>query len=184
MPMPSAMRRSRVVELDPEKAAEIKAVELEGERAMGELGGLENGTRFELDGGLGSIKKVVDVVVKSERIQVENGSVIGNVVSKVEDTRVRHNGPSASRKENVANKVEDTSVRQHKETSAPTKGNVASAKKAAITKRDLPPLPTDQGKPGCGKEVTKDCVTKRETEALRKGKRHYSVGPDGTYNYK
>ena len=157
MPMRSVMRRSRVVELDTEKAAEIKVVELEGERTMEELGGQEKGTRFELDGGLGSIKKVVEVVVTSERVAV------------VSDER-------------VAGKAHEMVV-VRKET-APRKENVKSPTKAVSVKRDLPPLPTDQGKPACGKEETKDCETEREAEAQKKRRGHYSVGPDGAYNYR
>jgi hypothetical protein len=158
MPMRSVMRRSRVVELDAEKAAEIKAVELEGERTREELGGQEKGTRFELDGGLGSIKKVVDVVVTSERVAVVSDEL-------------------------VAGKVDEMVV-MRKETVTPRKGNVKRSTKAVPVQRDLPPLPTDQGKPACRKEETKDYETKREVEAQKKRRGHYSVGPDGAYNYR
>ena len=165
--MPSAMRRSRVVELDAERDAEIKAVELEGERMGEELGGQEKGTRFELDGGLGAIKKVVDVVVRSERIQVRNETQVNarsidqNVAIKAEEIGFKPKGSIALRKENVASTV----------------------KKVAV-KRDLPPLPTEKGKLGCGQEETKACELAREAHRLAKERGRYSVGPDGSYNYR
>ena len=92
MPMPSAMKRSRAVELDAESAVELD----------GEQGWQEKGPRFELDGGLGSIKKVVDVVVvRSERIAGASDEQVagkwpGGVTSKQDTTktaRVRRDLP-------------------------------------------------------------------------------------------
>jgi hypothetical protein len=46
-------------------------------------------------------------------------------------------------------------------------------------KRELPPLPTDQGEPGCRSELKKtvDCEKMRETRECERWKAQYSVGP-------
>ena len=167
IPMPRAIRRSRAIELDAEKAA----VELEGERRREELDSEEKKVRFELEGELGSIKKVVNIVVRSERIGAPSG------------------GSEQRQWEGVAGRVGETVPRAEEESIPRNEATkvVGKAIPVKALKRDLPPLPTDQGKPGCGEEKTSACETMRETherEKKKAWKARYSVGPDGSYNYR
>lgn len=163
MPMPSAMRRSRAIELDAEKAAK-DVVELEGDRRREELEGEDKRVRFELEGEVRNVKRVVNVVVRSERPVVESGS---NSATAAQTRGVM--SVESSKTENGGMKI-------------PMKG----VSKAVSVKRELPPLPTDQGKPGCRseKEKTSECETMRETRERERWKTHHSVGPDGSYNYR
>jgi hypothetical protein len=162
MPVQRVMRRSRAIELDAEKAASV--VELEGDGRREELEGVGKGTRFELEGELGNINKAVNVVVRGERLNVQPSRTRGEVGI----TKAKSEGPKELHKESRLLKNEPR----------------RATKKAIPVQRDLPPLPTYQGKPGCGREETEDNETMRETIARMKGRCHYSVGPDGSYNYR
>jgi hypothetical protein len=162
--MGGAMRRSRTAELDAEKAAELngeRRKDSEGVRRREELEADGKRVRFELEGEMGSIRKAVNVVVRSERVPVASGES-SNVIGL---------------KNPVEAKVES---------SVPRNAGAKVAGKAVPVNRDLPPLPMDQGKPGCrnDKESASDCERMRETCERERWKAHNSVGPDGSYNYR
>ena len=154
MPMPSVIRRSGTTELDAEKAPN-DAVELEGERRE-ELDDEGRSVRFELEGGSG-IKKEVQVVMSKQAVQ------------------------SAIRSAMMPQQPQPTSGESSGGNNAP----VRSVSRTVSVKREPPPLPTKQGKPGCPneKEKTLECGTMRETRERERWRSHYSVGPDGSYNY-